>query len=182
MVWPTIISALFFATACSPAQQTVINNADTVLLYQKDTVVTTGASPTIIACTLNAKSPLHYSHDKKTLLILDNTTLITPPDGVYELYVTGQPPAFNTNSSADLPGFVTTLDLYSLTAPGAARQIKTDITEPLRKNLSKKEIKTTAYISICFGPSILVNGKPSTNAGKLHFTGIRIIQTENKRN
>lgn len=184
MMWASIISAVLFVSvsSCSPAQQSAINASDTIVLYKKDTVVSTGIMPTVIPVSFGINSQTLYSADKRTFIIFENASLINPPDGVYELYLSSQQSIINNNTPGSLPGFVSTLDLYSFTAPNAAKEIKVDITEQVKNIFEKKSITTNTYFIIRFEANRLAGGTPSTNAGKLHFSSIRIIQTGNKEN
>ena len=110
------------------------NNRDTVLLFRKDTSIIAGAVTAVIQCPFSKNG----NADIKTLLILENPRLLTAPEGVYELYLTYEPPEINSLSSLQ-PEFVTVLDLYSLTAPDAKQQV--EVVKIVLKNFYHSSLK-----------------------------------------
>ena len=155
------------------------NKGDTVLLYKKDTLVTTGITPSILSCSFSSVTQVKYNSRFKTLLLLENPTVVSLPEGVYEVYITDQPPDIN-NLSSSQSSFVNVLDLYSLTAPPAATMpLEVDISKQVQKIFFQKQPLLSAYISIKFGPIKMADGTYSSNAGELRFTGISIVQVNN---
>lgn len=178
-MWALLVAGLsFFGTCSNGMYDKTINKGDTVLLFKKDTLVTTGIAPSVLSCSFSASTLGQYNSRFKTLLLLENPTVITLPEGVYEVYINHQPPDIN-NLSSSQPAFVNVLDLYSLTAPAASHRLEVDISEHIKKMFLKKAPLLSAYISIRFGPIKLPDGSNSSKAGELRFTGIRIVQIRN---
>ena len=173
-----VITAFVLLTSCNTCKKTNNsnndNNRDTVLLFRKDTSIIASTVTAVIQCPFSKNT---YT-DIKTLLILENPRLLTAPEGVYELYLTHQPPEINSLSSLQ-PEFVTVLDLYSLTAPGAKQQVEVDISKHIKKIFLSTQPPFSFYISIHFGPVILADETYSSQAGELLFSGISIVQVKN---
>lgn len=156
----------------------ICTGADTILLYKKDTLLITGTVPTVLACHFGTNRTENYSSRLKILLLLENPKVATMPEGVYELYITSQPPDIN-NLSPSQPGFVNVLDLYSITAPAANNRLEIDISEHIKKLFLLKQPLPSAFISIRFGPIKFSDGSYSSKAGELHLSGIRMVQIKN---
>ena len=179
-MWALLVAGLSFFGTCNVGMQGRNNNnkGDTVLLFKKDTLVTTGIAPSVLSCSFSASTHVQYNSRFKTLLLLENSTVITLPEGVYEVYINYQPPDIN-NLSSSQPEFVNVLDLYSLTAPAASRRLEVDISEQIKKLFLLKQPLPAAYISIRFGAIKLPDGSYTTKTGELRFTGIQIVQVNN---
>ncbi len=177
----TVLAAFIitFFGACNTGRQTANRtDGDTILLYKKDTVLSTSTVPSVLTCQFSANSQAQYDSRRTTLLLLDNPAVTTLPDGVYEVYISFQPPG-NKKLSSSQPDFVNVLDLYSLTAPGAKKWLTVDISEHIKKLFLLKQPLPSMYIIVQFGGLTLPDGSSTTQAGKLGITGFRIVQTKN---
>jgi hypothetical protein len=168
----------YFLQQLQYRQATVGNNADTVLLYKKDTLFVTGTIASVFPFNFSKNTPVKYNSRFKTLLLLENPAVVAMPEGVYELYITNHLPRIN-NLSSSQPGFVTVLDLYSLTEPAAGKHLEVDISEHIKKLFSTRQPLLSSYITIHFGAIKQADGNYSSKAGELRFTGIRIMQVKN---
>lgn len=166
--------------SCNTSSKPIAADAlrDTVILYTTDRIVLTpGPQPSVkpINLTLLQSRP-SFDKDIKTILVLTNPDIITRPDGVYELYITDslkrEPGKLIASSSV----FISLLDLYSFTAPGAKQQIEIDITGSL-----KKIYPGTMYIGLQFDPVKLADGTYSSNAGEIGFDELHILQVKTKQ-
>src|SRR5437763_13850327 len=110
-MWAVIfaISSFFLHPVNVDGQTKIADQADTVLLFRSDTVLITNIVPAVLPFKLHSKQKFKYNSRLKTLLFFEHPTLITPPEGVYELYITTQPPDSSLSSSDK--GFVNLLDL-----------------------------------------------------------------------
>ena len=105
-------TTLALVSSCSTGRPpNASNERDTVLLYKKDTLLKTGIVTAVLECRFSKSARAKYNSGLKTMLVLENPVVVTAPEGVYELYITGQPPQTDQLSSSQ-PGFVTVLDLY----------------------------------------------------------------------
>ena len=159
------------------AVKTENSSSDTTLLSRTDKPVIAGAMPAVLSLTFLENSKDLFSSNSKTWLLLDEPQIIEAPDGVYEIYLTGEPPVIN-NLIATNPAFVNVLDLYSITAPGARQIIEVDIRSHVNKIFLQKQQTQTIYVSMVFNGNRLVDGSKSKKAGELRLSGIRIVQTK----
>jgi hypothetical protein len=172
------VSLTIFGSCKTGSQANISNVTDTVLLYKKDTLLITSIVPAILHCHFSASALVQYNNQIKTLLILNNPTVETIPEGVFEVYVTNEWPSINELTPTQT-GFVSVLDLYSLTAPSAGSSLEVDISEVAKQLFLQKESLPSAYISIRFGAIKLPDGSYSSKAGELRITGIQIVQVKN---
>ena len=182
-MWTIVIAGILtFLSVCNTGRPSKVSNisicGDTVLLFKIDTLVTASIVPVVLPCIFYKNKQAQYNSRCKTLLLLENPAVVTYPDGVYELYITDKSPDINNLSSLH-KGFVTVLDLYTLTAPGAKKSLEVDISEPIKKLFLLKQSLPPVYISIRFGPIKMPDGSYASNAGDLRLTRIRIIQVNN---
>lgn len=176
-MWALLVTGLVFSGFCNtPRSVFSVNKTDTVIIYKKDTVIVTGSSPVILPCKFPGNAYPQFKHPVKIILQLEAPVLVSPPEGVYELYITGRQPSAN-DLSASQPAFVNVLDLYSYTAPGAAKNIQVDISNSVKRIFSESPSSSSFYICIRFGPVKLKDGRFSSKAGELRFSGFRIVQT-----
>jgi hypothetical protein len=178
-MWAIImVTTLALVSSCNISRlsdSNASNIGDTILLFKKDTLLKTSIAPAVLECRFSKSAQVKYNNGLTTMLVLENPAVITAPEGVYELYITAQPPHTAQLSSLQ-PGFVTVLDLYSFTAPGAKQSLESDISEHLQKLFLLKRKLPAVYISLHFDPVKLSDGSYSSEAGEIRFTGIRIEQ------
>lgn len=179
-MWSLLLTAglIFFGSRNAGMQDNTINKEDTVLLYKKDTLLITGTAPAVLLCNFPTAAHAQYNSGFRTLLLLENPTVVTLPEGVYELYVTKQLPRINDLSFSQ-PAFVSVLDMYSFTAPAAKKRLEMDISEHIKKLFLQNKTLSLLYISVRFGPIRLPDGTYSSKAGEVHFSGIKIVQVKN---
>src|SRR4051812_48558834 len=93
-MWAVIlaISSFFLNPVDVGGQTRIADPADTVLLFKTDTLLKINIVPAVLQFQIHNKQQRKYNSRSKTLLIFDRPTLITPPEGVYELYITTQVP------------------------------------------------------------------------------------------
>lgn len=147
------------------------------MLSRIDKPVIVGTMPAVYSFIFSENSREFFNSNNKTWLLLDDPQIIEAPDGVYEIYLTGEPPVIN-NLIATNPAFVNVLDLYSITAPGARQIIEVDIRSHVNKIFLQKQQTQTIYVSMVFNGNRLVDGSKSKKAGELRLSGIRIVQTK----
>jgi hypothetical protein len=179
-MWTLLVASLNFFSNCNSIMQLKTSNSqDTIVLFKKDSLITAGIVPAVLPFHFSAGTKMWRNSRNKILLLLENPTVVKLPEGVYEVYITGQPPQINNLPSLQ-PSFVNVLDLYSITAPAAASWLEVDISKHIQKIFfQKKQSLVSAYISIRFGPIKLADGTYSIKAGELRFTGISIVQINN---
>jgi hypothetical protein len=177
-MWALLLMLVFFTNCNTMMQIKNSNSQDTIVLYKKDTLISTGIVPAVLPFHFSAGTKMWQNSGNKILLLLENVTVVTLPEGVYEIYITDQPPQINKLSSLQ-PSFVNVLDLYSLTAPAANSWLESDISKHIQKIFLQKQSLVSAYISIKFGPVKLADGTYSAKAGELRFTGFKIVQVNN---
>lgn len=153
------------------------NNGDTILLGKIITSERVGLSPVVLAVPVSAQEAAMYDGNRKTWLLLDDAQIITAPDGVYEIYVTGQPPQLNS-LTAQNAAFVNVLDLYSITAPDAKQVIEVDIQPYIKNIFLQNRGLQTVYVTLLFSGNQAADGTKSKKAGLLQFSGIRLVQTK----
>lgn len=144
---------------------------DTAILYKRDTLINVGSIEAILPFKINTAK----CRKQKLVLILENTQLIKSPEGVYEVYVVDKKEktgSLDANSS----GFVSLLDLYSLSAPGASSSLTINISQQINRLKSKRPI-VEGSIVIRYAGIKLSNGKYSTDGGQLILNHYKIVQT-----
>jgi hypothetical protein len=178
-MWTTLMAAgLAFMSSCTTGGQ--VNGsttADSIILYKKDSLLAIGSLPSVLQCHFTQQNATLYKSGLTTLLVLADPLQLAPPDGVYEVYLTDHAPGTD-KLSASQTGFVSVLDLYSHTAPGAKKQIAIDISGHINKIFAQQHTPFSAWISIRFGPVQFADGTYSANGGELHFKGFSIIQVK----
>ena len=152
-------------------------NNDTIVLFKKDSSFIAGNITTVTKCSFLNNSGKALKNPVNTLLILDQPTLLPAPEGVYELYLSSQPPDIDKLSSSRA-GFTALLDMYSFTAPGAKPQIEMDISEAIKRLLLQNPSLPAVYIIIRFQPVKLSDGTYSNKAGELRFKGLSIVHVK----
>jgi hypothetical protein len=152
------------------------NNTDTIVIYQKDTLLTAGSVPAVLQCGFSKNSPLLNSNKLITLLVLEKPEIVASPEGTYDIYITEEP--LNNKVSAAHSGFVNVLDTYSLTASDAKKEATVNISEAVQTLFAQKKNISSLYLTIRFGPIKLADGTYATNGGQLHISGVKILQIQ----
>ena len=167
-------------TGCSTGNNstTITNATDTVLLYKKDTALVAGINVTQTILHLPEEKKLEVTKKGRLLLVLDHPTVISAPEGVYEIYLTNLLNDIDKLTSSQ-QSFVSLLDLYSITAPGAKQQVEIDITQHVKNLQSTGGSATPLFAVLKFAPVKLADGTFSSNAGEIHFSGISVVQVNN---
>ncbi len=107
-------------------------------------------------------------------LRLSGVTLPAAPDGVYELYLTPQPPQSRAELTANGAGFLDVLNTYSLSSNELqGRQVDIDITKVISERIASSD-SASLYLTILFSGNKDAGGQESRNAGKLRLTGASI--------
>lgn len=172
-----LMLACFCSVDCFARMQAI---NDTTILYKKDTLFKVDNAAAIVPVIFTKNARELYDTNQVVLLMLGNPTVIEKAEGVYELYLTEQRAGINQHSSAS-KHFVTVLDLYSITAPGADKQIKIDISLPLKNIMLHREAPLLLYVVIKFGGIEFPNEKKSAKAGRLIFNSVLLAQVNGKR-
>ena len=73
------------------------------------------------------------------------------------------------------PGFVNVLDLYSITASGAAPYVEIDISGKWAKLNETGKLPAAVYLTVVFRGNTL-NGAESRRAGEFTVRGLSIVQ------
>lgn len=152
-----------------------INATDTVLLFKKDSVIVIGGPASNGVWNLTKQNTWGLSKNSKVLLILIEPKVMAAPEGAYEVYLTNSS-SENDKLSSSQNSFVSLLDLYSFTAPGAKQQVEIDITTQVKNLYSSGESAAALYAIVKFAPIRLSDGTFSVNDGKVYFSGIRVIK------
>ena len=176
----TILAALLFSccTSCNSGKLAKTDNSsDTILLQRVAMPVNIGATPAVLPFNISEKSSNTFNSKNKTLLLLDDAKITTAPDGVYEIYITSQPPQIGT-LHATSPAFVNVLDLYSITAPDAKNVIEVDIQDHINNIFLQKQTSYTFYVTLLFSGNRFADGSKSKKAGAMQFSGMRLVQIE----
>ncbi len=178
-MWTALVAGILtiLSTSSAGRQQKVSHNGDTIVLCKTDTLLITTSVPSVLKCCFSANAKAKYNNRFKTLLLLENPQLAATPDGVYEIYITSQLPDIKGLSSSQ-PGFLTVLDLYTLTAPAAKDRLEVDISQHIKKLILQKHLLKSVYFTIRFGAIKLPGGNYSANAGELRLTGIEMVQVK----
>lgn len=153
------------------------SSGDTTLLSRTDKAVNIGTVPTVIPLTFLNNSKDLFNSNSKTWLLFNDPQITEAPDGVYEIYLTNQPPEIN-NLTATNPAFVNVLDLYSITAPGSKQIIEVDIRSHVKNVFLQKQQTQTVYVTLVFNGNRLADGSKSKKAGEMRLSGIRMVQTQ----
>ncbi len=176
----TFLAACMF-TCCMSCQQgkmvKTVNSSDTTLLSRIDKPVSVGAIPAVSLFTFSENNHAAFDSNSQTWLLFDDPIVTEAPDGVYEIYLTDQPPLVNELTATN-PAFVNVLDLYSITAPGAKQIIEVNITSAIKKMFLQKQELRPFYLTLIFSGNRLPDGSQSKNAGKMELRGIRMVQTK----
>lgn len=162
---------------CKPGNHTtnVVTTKDTVLLFRKDSSFVIGIQPLEIKVNFAADKLPRLSDSTRLLLLFDQPRITQAPEGVYEIYLEHWP-VEPDSLSASRNSFVSLLDLYSFTAPGATPQIETDITQAAKDIYKARPQPLSLCIVIRFSPVTRQDGTFSSNGGTLNFSGVRIVQ------
>lgn len=153
------------------------NNSDTTLLSSIGKPLIMGTMPAVLPFTFSEKSMEAFDNNNKTWLLFDDPLITEAPDGVYEIYLTSQAPEINKLTATN-PAFVNVLDLYSITAPGAKQIIEVDIRSHVQNLFLQNQKMQTVYVTLVFNGNGLADGSKSNKAGKIRFSGMRIVQTK----
>lgn len=163
--------------SCKPGKLVKTVESDTTLLSRIDKEVIIGAVPSVSLFQFTEKSRAAFDSNNQTWLLFDDPRVIEAPDGVYEIYLTDQSPQIN-ELTATSPAFLSVLDLYSITAPGAKQVIQVDISSAIKKMLLSKKTLGPFYLTLLFIGNLMPDGRPSGKAGELRVSGIRMLQTK----
>jgi hypothetical protein len=174
---PFSLILLFCFAGHEPDQCSGRYTADTVLLYKKDSMLVLGKQALVVPLRISADKQLQFKPGHHTWIILDKASVVAVADGVYEAYLTAEPPVIS-ELSPNQPCFVNVLDLYSGTAPGAGGAIQLDITAHINQLLQVKPKQPTLYLSILFRGTGLPQGGTSNKAGEVHVSCLRIVQVK----
>jgi hypothetical protein len=178
-MWVLMLASLGFFSSCNIIMPLKTSNSqDTIVLFEKGSLITTGITPVVLPFHFSPRKKMWQNSGYKILLLLKNPSVVSLPEGVYEVYLTDKSPEINKLSSLQ-PSFVNVLDLYSFTATAAGRQLEVDISKHLKKMFLQKQSSLSAYICICFDPIKLADGTYSAKAGEILFTGFKIVQVNN---
>jgi hypothetical protein len=161
------------ASACRGNQRETHTLQDTVILGSNSKVFTINQASSVHQAVVTITGRPSFSPDKKVWLLLDRPAIVRNPDGVYELYLSGEK-NINTLTSSHI-AFVNVLDLYSLTASDAPRQIAVDLSRNWAGLNKNGNPPPTLYLTILFRGNN-VNGVESKQAGEMIVKGFRIIQ------
>ena len=159
------------------AVKTETSSRDTTLLSRIDKPVIKAVMPVVLTFPFSQNSKDIFDSNSKTWLLFDDPQVIETPDGVYDIYITGQPPEIN-NLTATNPAFVNVLDLYSINAPGAKQIIEVNIRTHTKNIFLQKQLMKHVYVTLVFSGNQLADGSRSKKAGELRFSGVRIVQTK----
>jgi hypothetical protein len=176
----TVLAACIFSCCISCNSGKVVkakNSRDTTLLSRIDKQVIIGATPVVLPFTFSANSRDLFNGNGKTWLLFDDPRITESPDGVYEIYITNQPPEISKLTAAN-PAFVNVLDLYSITAPGAKQLIAVDIRSHVKNLFLQKQPMQAVYVIIIFSGNSLADGSKSKKGGELRLSGVRMVQTK----
>jgi hypothetical protein len=171
-----LISVLSCCTTGNNVAATTVAT-DTLLLYKKDSIFTTGITATQAILHFPGQKPPDIAQNGKVLLRLDNPQMINAPEGVYEIYLTNSLNKTDQLTSSQ-QSFVALLDLYSHTAPGAKQLIEIDITRQVKNLYSTGEPVTSLFVVLKFAPVKLPDGSFSVLAGTVQFSGITVFQVK----
>ncbi len=129
----------------------------------------------IISCPLPGSS--FFKVKGKTLLLLHQPRVINYPEGVYELYISREKPSAGSFKPSS-QNFITLLDLYALSSPGAPKQLEIDISAVAGKLVAQNDPAPGLFISLHFGPVKKKHGSLSTKGGCVQFSGLSIVQVK----
>jgi hypothetical protein len=113
--------------------------------------------------------------NKRTMLLLEDITISENPDGVYELYLSGEMNDKNLLSPSD-SCFINLLDLYALTDSNNRNNISIDITKKISRNVIVGEKFPELTVTILFRGNILPDKADSKQAGRISVKKIKVIQ------
>lgn len=183
MMWTVLaIGILSFCSACNSSKAPGNNNlpvADTLVLYQKDSLFAIGTVPSIFPVRFSAAARAALptaSSNTKTWLLLYHPQIVAMPDGAYEIYTTATPPTQSSELTPTHPSFVGVLNLYDQTGPDARNYVAIPIVKPLHEIW--KQSLPSFYITLLFRGNTLASGEASKAAGTIRFAGLRIVQTQ----
>jgi|GEM_PF-2073833 len=176
---PMIAVIMLFSllSACTTGNNTttIFSPKDTVLLFKKDTAIVTGTAVSYIELHIPREQTTGAIKNSQLILVLYTPKVIASPEGVYEVYLTN-----TLNESEKLvssqKNFVTLLDLYSFTAPGAQQQVEIDITAQVKNLYATGKPASRLFVLLKFAPVQLADGTFSAVAGEVRFSGTGILR------
>ena len=164
---------LYFSS-CKGAQRNASAESDTTLLAANDQSITINADKTFYQAAL-LSSGKKFSAGKKVLLLLDAPSVLQNPDGVYEVYISGEKIDVKTLSSSH-PGFINVMDLYVLTEKDAPRYLSFDLTKKIMTWANDRQPFPPLTVTILFRGNVLPGNQESKQAGKMTLKDIKIVQ------
>lgn len=144
---------------------------DTIILASCQQTIVLDSSSTISQVFLQSSGAKKVMDGNKYLLILKGARLESPPDGAYEVYLSGTK-QIGSSLSPDSPFFLTVLDIYRLDDNN--KQIVINGSR-LLKLLKTAGPGSGYYLTILFRGNQL-NGRPSRRAGRIEVQEIQLVQ------
>jgi hypothetical protein len=151
-----------------------VNRNDTSIIARSDKSFTIDRETTHFQVTLQSTGK-KVTGNRKIMLVLDDAKLKENPDGVYEVYVSLQPYDIGSLNSKKT-SFASVLDLYSLTAIDASKNISLDITKNVSRWAKDGSPSPHLVVTIVFRGNKLADNSESNRAGKFSVDGIRVVQ------
>jgi hypothetical protein len=168
-----IIMMLALFAGCKTGNEVAaVNKHDTTVILKKDTAFAAGIAPLIMPFTFSKDKVQLLKSSKNILLLLNKPKLTTAPEGVYEVYLTNTLQDID-KLSASQKSFVSLLDLYSFTAPGAKQQIEIEVSNKIAALTPNHS--SPFFIIIRFEPIKAGSETASSRAGEISFSGFSII-------
>jgi hypothetical protein len=168
------VAAIVCSLLCCKTNSNIINPIsvnDTTYIFRKDTAINTG---NISLMPVYISTEIKQQKTGKIFIALHHPKIITAPDGVFEVYLVDSTTGIEKLSSSDR-AFVSLLDLYSFTAPGAKQEINIDITKQLTGMYTTYDVQSTLYLVLKFAPVTLPDGTYASNNGQISFTGVSLL-------
>jgi hypothetical protein len=161
-------------TSCKGAERNITPVSDTSIIAASKQAFTIGTDKPFYQVAL-LSSGKKLSADKKILLLLDDTKVLNNPDGVYEVYVSGETTDVKMLSSSH-PAFVNLLDLYALTANDPPKFLSVDLKGKLTALVKDGQLLSPITLTILFRGNMLPDNTESKQAGRMMVKGVRVIQ------
>ncbi len=163
-----------FGFSCKGAEQNSSSVIDTSILARSDQPFTIETNKTFYQLKLISAGK-KFSGNKKLTMLLDAPSVLKNPDGVYELYVSGETNDVKTLSPSH-PAFVTVLDLYTLTVSDPPNYFAVDLTKKAIEWAKDGQPLPLLNVTILFRGNGLPGKIESTQTGQMAVKGIRIVQ------
>jgi hypothetical protein len=168
------VAAIVCSLLCCKTNSNIINpisKNDTTYIFRKDTAINTG---NISLIPVYISTEIKQQKTDKVFIALHQPKITAAPEGVFEVYLVNSSNGIEKLSSSE-PAFVSLLDLYSFTAPGAKQDIEIEITKQLTGMYTTSEVQSTFYLVLKFAPVTLPDGTYSYNNGHISFTGVSLL-------